>query len=304
MARAFCHTIASKTPKQGSVTVVDREEQETGIQPEKPPVPPDALEELLASARSSRAGATVRDDLYDEAQLLDAVRLSRRGGQRFRLVDSGRLDRFQLEWMLEAGADFYTTDEFRTDATELDGLLRATGKGRSILAYFAHAPFSQELEGEELSPFMSDLGRAGAYLHISDREHEREPDVLWRLAEECESGGSHLVYYHHRPFSPELLELICAPLWIHLDEKSLTEPEMPTLFLDALKSSRSRARLVLFSEGKVDALWLAEVLAAGVNVQFHRKQFDYRSPFRPLEEAAAKKSLPHTAFYLYHTFLL
>jgi hypothetical protein len=126
--------------------------------------------------------------------------------------------------------------------------------------------------------------------------------MLLRLAEECESGGSHLVYYHHSPFGPELIELIGASLWFHLDEQSLSGPEMQAFFLDVLRSSRSRARFVLFSEGKSDAVWLKEVLAAGVYVRFHRKQFDYRSPLRPLENAAAKKKLPHTAYYLHPIF--
>ncbi|MGB2905557.1 MAG: hypothetical protein WBB73_00550 [Candidatus Aminicenantaceae bacterium] len=265
--------------------------------------PGNPLEELLTSARIHREGVTVRDDLYDEAQLLDAVRLSRRGGRRFRLVDSGRLDRLRLEWLLEAGADFYTTDEFRTDLEELEGLLQAAGKGRSILAYFVHAPFPQEEEGVESAPqLLSRLGRTGGYLHVSDRENARDPDMLLRLAEECESGGSHLVYYHHSPFGPELIELIGASLWFHLDEQSLSGPEMQAFFLDVLRSSRSRARFVLFSEGKSDAVWLKEILAAGVYVRFHRKQFDYRSPLRPLENAAAKKKLPHTAYYLHPIF--
>jgi hypothetical protein len=286
--------------------LVDREEQASGSPPEmSTDLPENTLEGLLASAWNSREGVTVRDDLYDDAQLLDAVRLGRRGGQRFRLVDSGRLDRFRLEWKLEAGADFFTSDEFRSDLTELEGLLEAAGKGRAILAYFAHAPFSQDLEGEGTSlQLLSDLGRSGAYLHVSDRVHERDPAALLRLSEECATGGSSLVYYRHRPYLPELLDLIETPLWFHMDETSLVSPEMQALFLDTLRSSRSRARFVLFSEGKSAAPWLEEIFAAGVHLRFHRKQFDYRSPYRPLEDAAAKKNLPHTAYYLHPTFLL
>jgi hypothetical protein len=290
------------------VIVVDREEQATGPPPgEQPDLPKNTLEELLASAWSSREGVTVRDDLYEDAQLLDAVRLCRRRGRRFRLVDSGRLNRFRLEWMLEAGADLYTTDEFRTELAELEGLLQAAGKGRAILAFFTHAPIAQEpeSEGPALSMgLLSDLGRSGAYLHLSDRKHERDPGLLRRLSVECASGGCSLVYYNHRPFLPEMLDLIGEPLWIHLDETSLASTEMQARFLDGIRSSRSRARFVLYSEGESDAAWLEEVFAAGVHVRFHRKQFDYRSAYRPLEDAAAKRKLPHTAYYLHPTFLL
>ena len=263
------------------------------------------LESLLTAAGSGGGALTVRDDLYDGAVLLDAVRLSRRGGRRFRLVDSGRLDRFRLEWLLEAGADLYTSDETRTDIEELQGLLQAAGKGRSILAYFIHGSFTQDAaDGEPAPDHLLRLGRAGAFLHVSNRERKRDPVMLLRLAEECEAGGSHLVAYHHGPFDPETAELSAASLWLHLDERSLAEGEGRELFLDMLKSPRSRARLVLFSEGRSEALWLREVLAAGAFVRFQRKQFDYRSPYKPLEKAAARKKLPHTAYYLHPTFLL
>ena len=265
----------------------------------------DSLETLLASA-GMRAGAlTVRDDLYDEAMLLDAVRIYRRRGGRFRLVDSGRLDRFRLEWLLEAGADLYTSDESRTDLEELEGLLQAAGKGRSILAYFVRGPFPEEgADGETLPNPLLRLGRAGAYIHVSNREQNRSPDMLLALAAECEAGGSHLVIYHHGPFGPEMVELAGANLWLHLDERSLAESDAREFFLDVLKSRGSRARFVLYSEGKSEAPWLKEVLAAGAYLRFQGKQFDYRSPYRSLEWAASRKKLVHTAYFLHPTFLL
>jgi hypothetical protein len=124
------------------------------------------------------------------------------------------------------------------------------------------------------------------------------------LAEECESGGSHLVVYHHGPFGPEMGGLAEADLWFHLDEQSLTDPQAGEFFLDVLKSGRRRARFILFSEGSSDALWLKDVIAAGAYVRFQRKQFDYRSPYKPLEVEASRRKLPHTAYYLHPTFLL
>ncbi len=286
--------------------MVDREEHTTqnGGRPESAPSG-DSLETLLASAGMGADALTVRDDLYDEATLLDAVRIYRRGGGRFRLVDSGRLDRFRLEWLLEAGADLYTSDESRTDLEELEGLLRAAGKGRSILSYFVRGSFPEEgADGETVPNPLLQLGRAGAYLHVSNREQNRSPDVLLALAAECEAGGSHLVIYHHGPFGPEMVELAGANLWLHLDERSLAESDAREFFLDVLKSRGSRARFVLYSEGKSEALWLKETLTAGAYLRFQGKQFDYRSPYKSLERAASRKKLPHTAYFLHPTFLL
>ena len=285
---------------------MDREKQaaENGAPPAATPSG-DPLEILLASAGMRGGALTVRDDLYDEAMLLDAVRIYRGRGRRFRLVDSGRLDRFRLEWLLEAGADLYTSDEFRTDLDEIEGLLQASGKGRSILAYFVRGPFPEVgADGEPAANPLLRLGRAGAYLHVSNREQKRSPEVQLALAAECEAGGSHLVIYHHGPFGPEMTELAGANLWLHLDERSLADSDARDFFLDMLKSRGSRARFVLYSEGGSEALWLKEVFAAGAYVRFQRKQFDYRSPYKSLEQAASRKKLPHTAYFLHPTFLL
>lgn len=261
-----------------------------------------SLEALLATSLSG-AGLTIRDDLFDVSLLRDAVRWSRKAGTRFRLVDSGRLDRPQLEWLLDAGADLYTSDEFGRDETELEGLLKSAGRGRSLLAYHARDPLLlNTAEAPRLDLYR--LGRGGAYVHVSNREQALDPAALERLARECEAGGAHLVFYIHGGFSPDWRDLARCRIWCHMHESSLADPESRTAFEDVLKLSRLRARFALLTEGTLDALWLKDLQRAGVFLRFQKKQFDYRSPYSPLKQASSGKRLPITAYYLYPDYLL
>lgn len=259
---------------------------------------------LLAQARN-QGDLTVRDDLYSETLLLDAVRICRKKGRRFRLVDSGRLDRFQLEWLLEAGADLYTSDEVRKDLSELEGLLRDVGRGRAQLSLFVQgALFPESFSQETERPPLFQLGAGGAFIHVSNREAARDWKALETLALECRSGGSHIVYYFHGDFNSDLGDLAAHKLWIHLSEESFAQAEARSQFLDLLKSSRTQARFVLFSQGEQDARWLQELFFAGAYIIFLKKQFDYRSPYKAIERKAVRRQLPHTAFYLYPDIML
>lgn len=261
-----------------------------------------SLEALLAYSLTG-SGPTIRDDLFDASLLRDAVRWSRRAGKRFRLVDSGRLERPQLEWLLDAGADLYTSDEVDRDLTELEGLMKAAGRGGSLLAYHARNPLL--INPAETPPLdLFRLGRGGAYIHVSNREQALDPAALERLAAECEAGGSHMIFYVHGGFLPDWQDLARCRFWCHLDESSLADPESRTAFEEVLKTSRLRARFVLMTTGKLEALWLKDLMRAGVFLRFYNNQFDYRSPYAPLENASAKKRLPITAYYLYPDYLL
>ncbi len=259
---------------------------------------------LLTQART-QGHLTVRDDLYSETLLMDAVRICRKRGWRFRLVDSGRFDRFQLEWLLEAGADFYTSDEFRKDFSELEGLLQAAGRGRALLVVYVQGALIPESFTPDMGrPPLFQLGAGGAFIHVSNHETPREGETLESLALECRSGGSSLVYYAHREFDSDLAALAAQKLWIHLNEKSFSQEEARSQFLDLLNSARTQARFVLFSQGEQDALWLQELVSAGVYLIFQNKQFDYRSAYKAIEKKAAHRHLPHTAFYLYPDIML
>jgi hypothetical protein len=127
----------------------------------------------------SRAGKgtdiTVRDDQYEFPWLLDSVKLCRKKGARFRLVDSGKLDRFQLEWLAGAGADLYTSDEARAEASDLEHVNRACQKGGAFVAYFHYGPLESEEESSPIPFFdLKDMGRSGIYFYLSNREMKRE----------------------------------------------------------------------------------------------------------------------------------
>lgn len=248
---------------------------------------------------------TLRDDLHDFSILLDYVRISRRRGVRFRLIDTGRFDRLQLEWLAEAGADLYTSDEARADSSELEILNKAGKRGKSICAYFHQGVLAEEEESGSISyPALQDLGRDGLYVHLTNRYRERDGRHLDELAYACQRGGSWLVYYHHGPLDLSLEELARNGAWIHATEQIFVETEEKSLFLDKLKSAISAGlRFVLHIEKRLDASLVQDVMSAGTTVLFKTSLFDYRSPFHPLERKARKKKLDFRAFYLYPNIL-
>lgn len=95
---------------------------------------------------------TIRDDQYDFPWVLDAVRRCRKRGFRFRLVDSGKFDISQLEWLGKAGADFYTSDGSRPSVFELELMNKACRRGRAFVAYFHYGPLEAEESGRRPIP--------------------------------------------------------------------------------------------------------------------------------------------------------
>jgi hypothetical protein len=260
--------------------------------------------DLLALVQEQR-DLTIRDDQYEYAWFLDAIRLCRDKGGRFRLVDSGRFDRFQLEWLMEAGADLYTSSQTRGDLDSLTGLQRAAKRGRAILAFLQSGSLpSSEDEDAGKSAILDTLGRDGVHIYLTNREASLDFGQLGRLAETCQAGGTRLVYYHHGAFVPELEDLARSPLWIHLSDDSLREQEAAVALLDLVTSSATRAEFVLMIQGGIEYQPLKDLLSAGAYVQFQRAQFDYRSPFKELERAAAKRRPDFRAFYLYPSVML
>jgi len=108
---------------------------------------PEKTYELLSLADKGK-NITVRDDQHDFSSLLDSVKLCRRRYSRFRLIDSGKLDFFQLEWLGQAGADIYSSDKARSDAFELEFVNRACREGNAFASYFFHGLLESE-EGSE-----------------------------------------------------------------------------------------------------------------------------------------------------------
>jgi len=255
--------------------------------------------EFLAQAESGQ-DVTVRDDQYEFSWLLDGVRRCRNRRKRFRLIDSGKLRSDQLEWMGEAGADIYTSDRVKREINELMNINDACRSGRSILAGFIYGDLPDDSQDGRLS--FSDVKRlagCGMYLHLNNREFDRSLSRLSELAVECAAAGSWLVYYHRGIMVRELSDVAGSGSWIHLSEGSLKTDEDAPLLLDVLKSARAVGTGVVLHLTSPPAInWIWDFLQAGGHLQFHNHHFDYRSPFRAVEDQARRKIPDFRASYL------
>lgn len=260
----------------------------------------DQASELLYSTRQGE-DITVRDDLHDFSILLDAVKVARRKGSRFRLIDTGKLDSSQLEWLAKAGADVYTSSEARADFIELELVNKASKRGGATCAYFHHGPFDTEEESGSFSySSLQDLGRSGIYLHLTNRQEERDSIRLDELAFACRRGGSWLVYYHHGLLELSLDELARNGAWIHATEQIFSGAEDQTLVLDKVKSAISAGlRFVLHVEKGLDVSLLHDVMSSRAFILFAASLFESQSPLRMLAKKARQRKLDIRAYYLY-----
>lgn len=262
--------------------------------------PEDQASELLYSTRQGE-DITVRDDLHNFSILLDAVKVARRKGSRFRLIDTGKLDSSQLEWLAKAGADVYTSSEARADFIELELVNKACKRGGATCAYFHHGPFDTEEESGSFSySGLQDLGRNGIYLHLTNRQEERDGIRLDELAFACRRGGSWLVYYHHGPLELSLDELARYGAWIHATEQIFRDAEDQALVLDKVKFALSAGlRFVLHIEKGLDVSLLHDVISSGAFILFTSSLFESQSPLRMLAKKARQRKLDFRAYYLY-----
>ncbi len=253
-----------------------------------------------------RSDLTFRDDQHDFYWMLDTLRISkRRKGARFRLVDSGVFDVNQLEALVSAGADLYTSDLERKSSVELAILLKAARKGGTIVAFFIQGDLPEEGEPESLNiSSLSLLGKDGLIIHVSNRGKERKISDLTLMAVQCRLGSGRFVYYHHGPLSQELIALGKDGVWIHVSDKSLPSEQDSLLFLDIVSSSqKAGANGVLHVEKEMAPEALGDAVKAGAFVLFKTLPHDFKSPLRPVEDEAGKKKLDFRAFYLSPSFL-
>jgi hypothetical protein len=201
--------------------------------------------------RAEKGGdLTVRDDQNDFPAFLDSAKLCRQRGGRLRLIDTGKLNVFELEWLGQAGADIYTSDEARPDNREVQLLTRAGSKGQAIVAYFYQGIIRKNKEsGPNSASFLQDVSQTGAYLHLSNRDGERPLSLLSELAYACRKAGTWLVYYHYGRPVAGLEDLARSGGWIHLSDQSLESGEDAVLLLDVIKeASAAGAGLALHVE--------------------------------------------------------
>jgi len=267
---------------------------------------PERAYKLLSWATRGRA-VTVRDDQYRFPWLLDIVKSCQKKRCRFRLIDSGKLETFELELLGKAGADIYTSDQVRPEVAELELISKACRKSGAIVADLHHGPLDEETSKEELGsiPFsgLERLGRCGIYLHLTNKERERDFLRLGDVAEACRRGGSWLVYYHHGPLEQVLGEL--GDAWVHISDDSLKESPDKELLTEILRAGSSKGtNFVLHLGTEWRAFELRDVTKAGAVLLFKSALRDYRSPLKPLEREARRRKLDFRAFYLYPYFLL
>ena len=254
---------------------------------------------------SGEMDLTFRDDQHDYDWLLDSLRRGKPRGRRFRLVDSGKFEGHQLEKIVEMGADLYTSDCVRKDVLELEFILKAATFGGTIVASF----LQNEIVSEEEHGFiplasLAHLGRQGLFLHVSNREKDRNLSDLSQIAVECRKGSSSLIYYHHGRMIPEIVDLAKEGVWIHVSNKSIQSEDDLFLFLDMTAAARmSGANCVLYVEKEMSFSSLHQAVESPAIVLFKTTPVDFKSPLRPLVDEAKRKHLDYRAVYLYSTFL-
>ena len=273
------------------------------IQEEKEPVPAKKTSELF-SLLKKKQNITVRDDQYDFSTLLDAVRQFRDTRYRFRLIDTGRFDPFELEWITSQGADLYTSDESRSNILDIDLINAAARKGNAVVAFLINGKLEAEAENTLSFSDLMNAGRSGVYLHLTNRQQERDIQKISRLAYNCSKSGSWLVYYHHGPLEAQLSELGRNGAWIHITNKSLEGEEDQSMIRDIVLSAQSAgSNMVLHWDNGNQFSLLDDIVKAGAVVLFKSPLFDYKSPLKDLEKGIRRKRLDFRAYYLHPSVL-
>jgi len=248
---------------------------------------------------------TTRDDQDGFAAFLDAAKISRRNGGRLRLLDTGKFNAFELEWLTEAGTDLYTSDKTRPDRTELDLLAKASARGNAVIALFYYG----ELTGDPADVssswgFLREIGRSGIDIHLSSREKPRDLAELAGLAAACRKAGSRVVYYHHGLPEAGLEALARAGGWIHLSAEGLDEAAAAALLEDTVRAaSAAGSGVVLHLERGLPVETLRGLFKAGAFLLFKIPPSDWKSTLRALERRACRRKLDLRSYYLHTTFL-
>ena len=237
----------------------------------------------------------IRDDQNTFEELLDAARASRERKERFGVLDTGKLGVSELEWIAEAGADIFTSDEARPNALELALIARACARGGGLVALLVNG---------DLGDRHADLARDGVILHVSNRERAVDPLVLEGTAKAAGPGGGFLVYYHHGAPVPGLEGPAAAGGRIHLSDKALEEEDLD-LMTTLLEASRAgRGEVLLYIEKGMPVRFLGALFDAGAVLLFKTPPSDRRSLMRGLERKAAKRRPDPGSFYMQDAFLL
>lgn len=260
--------------------------------------------ELLDRVRR-RETLVLRDDQFEFPALLDMAVLTKQKGLGFYLVDTGRFDRLELDWLGGRGANLLTADDVRPRPEEIRHIHEGVVRGGGYTAFFLHGQIREE--GKTAAFTLQDLramAAAGIDLHLSDREHPRDAAALRTLAESAREGGSYLVFYHHGPLTPEIAGLAGLGAWVHASDRELGgEGEAAVLLSAAAGAKKAGSSLVLHVEQGVWPELLEKLRRAGAHLLFKTPPAEEGSPLRLLEKKARRRKLPARAFYLTTAFL-
>jgi hypothetical protein len=263
--------------------------------------------ELFALLDKVKKGGefVLRDDQYGFTETLDAVKTARARGTRFNLLDTGRFSVPELEWLCEAGAHFYTSDEARPDVSGLRLIPKACAKGGSSAAFLVCGPFeSGDQSGRPFYSLLLALAGDGFILHTSNREHARDLLMLSELAEEAHKGKGSLVYYHHGAADVGLVELAARGARILLSDKRLQESDLDLLNAVLEASDAGGSRLILYVEKGMPLHFLNKLFDAGATLLFKTPPNDRYSLLGRLELKARKRVPNPDAYYLNTAVLL
>ena len=257
---------------------------------------------LLETAAAGK-DIIVRDDQEEFTTINDAARICRKKGTSFRMIDTGIFDRAQLEWIIEAGADIYTSDKTGREFQELDFLSRTSLSVHNHIAMFLENIPEEEKKSEAYS--LSEiffLGESGIYFHVSNQMKNFPFDFLEELAFRCRQGESWLVFYHHGPLDPALTSIAEKGGWIHISDQNRENGNDILFIKDLINIARSNgSNVIMHLEKGLPSDLLEEIMQAGAFVLFKIPPIDYRSPLRQLEKLAKRKSLDPRTYYLHTT---
>jgi hypothetical protein len=260
--------------------------------------------ELLDRLRLGR-DIVVRDDQFEREVLLDAARSVRSKKIRMSLLDTGRFEPSDIEWLVREKVRFYTSDETCPREAELLLILKACRASKSFLAYFHNGPLGTGggAEGFSLTALRGLLS-SGLDLHISNRVHGRDFGVLADLADNARKGKAWMAYYHHGPLAEVLPAVAARGVWIHFADRSLEAAGSAEAALETVRAARDAgSRAVIYITEGLPLTLLSAVFEAGAAVIFQTPPSDIGSLQRPLERMARKRKVPVRASYLQTAFL-
>jgi hypothetical protein len=260
--------------------------------------------ELLDRVRLGR-DIVIRDDQFGREALLDVARTARSKGIGMSLLDTGRFETSDLEWLIREKVRCYTSDEARSSEAELARILKACRASGSFLAYLHNGPIESASGPERLSlSALRGLASSGMDVHLSNRVQARDFGTLAELAEDVADGRGYFVVYHHGPLVPGLTELASRGAWIHFSDRGLEAGAPTELGLGVIRAARAAgSRAAVYVQTGLPLPVLESLFDAGAVLLFQTPPSDRQSLQKPVEQRARRRKLPVRAYYLSTAFL-